>query len=120
MSNPRDPRVVAIAEKLAEVQPYGFEHMKVGPSAADYHAALLAVKTLDEQAEYEYNIETTDLITGHTHLLRTLWESDTDWLERKKEVLDDNDRALLNAGGGALEYTRRLVKRRKAGGIEDV
>lgn len=69
---------------------------------------------------YEYNVETTDLITGHTHMLRTLWEPDTEWLERKKQVLDDNDRALLNAGGGALEYTRRLVKRRKAGRIEDV
>lgn len=69
---------------------------------------------------YEYNIETTDLITGHTSLFKsTVWEPDTEWLERKKEALDEYDKRLLNAGG-ELEYTRRLVKRRKAGRIEDV
>ena len=47
MHKERDPRVVAVAEKLAMAQPYGFEHVKSGPSAADYHAALIAVQTLD-------------------------------------------------------------------------
>lgn len=67
---------------------------------------------------YEYNIEGTDLITGKVHLWRELWEPNTDWLKRKLEERDDYDRKLLNAGG-TLEYSRRMVKRRKAGEIED-
>lgn len=113
-------------------------HGTVDYTFCDYGEHRVAVKWGDEEARaeigyeiyestvmlvedpYEYNIETTDLITDHAHILRTLWEPNTEWLERKKKALDDNDRALLNAGGGALEYTRRIVKRRKAGKVEDV
>lgn len=121
MSRVRDPRVVKIAEKLAKEQPYGFEHMKVGPSAADYHAALIAVNTLDEEAEWEYNIECTDLVTGHTRFYRPLWEPNTEWLQKKLDERKEYDRKLLNApNGGPLEYEHKLVKRRKPGKVEDV
>lgn len=56
MTRERDPRVVAIAEALSLAYPYGFEYVKNGPSAADYHAAIIAVKTLDGDVEYEYNL----------------------------------------------------------------
>lgn len=69
---------------------------------------------------YEYNIEITDLITGHTHMLRDLWEPKTDWLERKVAMMDEDDRALLDAGDEPLEFTHKLVKRRKVGKVEDV
>jgi len=67
---------------------------------------------------YEYNIEYTDERTGKSHLHRQTWEPDTEWLKRKVEDAEAYDRKLLNAGG-SLEYSRRLVKRRKAGEIED-
>jgi hypothetical protein len=71
--------------------------------------------------EYEYNIETLDLVTGHTHMWRERWEHDTEWLQRKLDERHAYDRKLLNIpGGGPVEYTHRLVKRRKAGRIEDV
>jgi len=84
-----------------------------------WQAAEEVLDAMESEAAWEYNIETTDLITGHTSLLRALWEPDTDWLERKMKTLADYDAQLLNAGG-ELEYTRRLVKRRKAGKVEDV
>jgi len=37
---------------------------------------------------YEYNIETTDLITGHTSMHRSLWEPHTEWLERRMKALE--------------------------------
>jgi hypothetical protein len=37
-----------VANALAQAQPYGFEYVKGGPSASDYHAALIAVRTLDD------------------------------------------------------------------------
>lgn len=43
----RDPRVMAVAERLAEAQPYGARVRNGWPSAADYHAAIIAVQTLD-------------------------------------------------------------------------
>ena len=121
MHKERDPRVVKIAEKLAEVQPYGFEYVKSGPSAADYHAALLAVETLDAEAEWEYNIECLDLVTGHTSYWRPLWEPDAEWLQKKLDARKEYDRKLLNVpNGGPLEYEHKLVKRRKPGRVEDV
>lgn len=42
-----DPRVMAVAERLAEAQPYGARVRNGWPSAADYHAAQIAVQTLD-------------------------------------------------------------------------
>jgi hypothetical protein len=70
---------------------------------------------------YEYNIETLDLVTGHTHLWRQLWEPNTEWLQRKLDERKAYDRKLLNApNGGPLEYENKLVKRRKPGRVEDV
>lgn len=69
------------------------------------------------KVEYEYNIETTDLITGKVRFNRDTWEPNTDWLKRKLAEAEAYDRKLLNAGGG-LEYKRRLVKRVKAGQVE--
>lgn len=68
---------------------------------------------------YEYNIEGTDVVTGKTHIWRTTWEPTPDWLRGEVEKRDAYDRQLRNAGGSP-EYTRRLVKRRKAGPVEDV
>lgn len=61
------------------------------------------------EVEYEYNIEVTDKVTGKSHLYRDLWEPVTGWLERKKPELD----------GYSAQFTHRMVKRRKAGPIQD-
>lgn len=68
---------------------------------------------------YEYNIEGTDLVTGKTKLWRETWEPKPDWLKSRVDPRNEYDDRLRNAGGSP-EYTRRLVKRRKAGRIEDV
>lgn len=68
--------------------------------------------------EYEYNIEFADLRAGKVHLFRDTWEPQADWLSRKVSELDEYDRKLLNIGEGGLEYSHRLVKRRKAGEVE--
>lgn len=73
----------------------------------------------EPEVEYEYNIETTDLITGKVRFTHAMWEPTTDWLEGKLAEAEAYDRKLLNAGGG-LEYSRRLVKRAKAGKVEGV
>lgn len=107
MSEERDPRVVAIAENLAEVQPYGgaefsaFDFRKKVPSAADYHAALLAVKTLDGMAEYEYGIE-----VSASRAEGGVFYYD-EWYKTPEEA-----QAVL------MEF-QRVVKRRKAGQVED-
>jgi len=94
----------------------GWDHPVVNSMAL--HRWAIAEASADE---YEYNIETLDLVTGHTHIWRERWEADTEWLQRKLDERNAYDRKLLNIpGGGPLEYTHRLVKRRKAGGIEDV
>lgn len=69
--------------------------------------------------EYEYNIETTDLITGKVRFNRDTWEPKADWLKRKLAEAEAYDRKLLNIGKGGLEYKRRLVKRVVAGQVED-
>lgn len=60
---------------------------------------------------YEYNVEYTDLITGTVWLYRSLWEPNADWLKKKM--------AEAEANVHKLDYTSRLVKRRKAGPVED-
>lgn len=109
MPRERDPRVVKVAEKLAAAQPYGFEYVKSGPSAADYHAAIIAVKTLDEEAEYEYAIATDEWVAQ--------WGS-------LDECQTELDRIHNPEVWGALPVRHKLkykiVKRRKAGEIEDV
>lgn len=86
--------------------------------------ADLAVDAIMEhvgEVEYEYNIECLDLVTGHTSLWRTSWEPNTDWLQKKLDGRKEYDQKLLNVpNGGPLEYSYRLVKRRKAGRIENV
>lgn len=62
--------------------------------------------------EYEYNIQATDLDDGEKWLYRETWEPDTGWLERKLEE--------LNEYAEEMEHTYTLVKRRRAGRIEDV
>lgn len=80
-----------------------------------YESAVLLVED-----PYEYNIESTDLVTEKTHLYRGIWEPDTEWLQRELDERNAYDRKLLNIpGGGPLEYSRKLVKRRKAGEVED-
>lgn len=119
MTHTRDPRVVKIAEKLFEAMPYGFEHMKVGPGAADYHAALIAVNTLDEQAEYEYSILWTHIETGEE-----VPELCIEWAtqEKAEAALKKYNETVSEAekNGGKGYYTGSVVKRRKAGRIEDV
>jgi hypothetical protein len=120
MSNPRDPQVVAIAQKLARDCPYGSSDTYVigaPPSAADYHAARIALRTLEEIDGYEYSMATIGL--------------DGDW----KVVGDVMDRYNKNPIWRDREITQKmvnwyindsphsdfkLVKRRKAGRIEDV
>ena len=120
MDKQRDPRVQAIADKLARDCPYGSsETYKVGAptSAADYHAARIAVKTLDEMAEYEYNIERTSLEHGTSHVQYHVWFS--------KDVAEDELSGFIEAEEiheaehGYRYATYRLVKRRKAGEVED-
>lgn len=60
----RDPRVVAVAERLSLAQPYGVR-VTNGPSAADYHAAIVAVKTLDEMAQGTFKFEQRHYVCLH-------------------------------------------------------
>lgn len=117
MSEERDPRVVAVAEKLALAYPYGFNYVKSGPSGADYHAAIVAVKALDEMAEYEYSVVETYL----------LLDQDTSephhWYDKAKaeEWLKSCEAAYASARleGKPVNFTSKIVKRRKAGKVED-
>jgi hypothetical protein len=117
MSKERDPRVVAVAENLALAYPYGFERVKNGPSGADYHAALIAVKTLDEMAEYEYAVQVHQDDPNRWVVIGRIlaygegpyWGSKVtmeEHIERQREYWTDR--------------TFRLVQRVKAGRIENV
>lgn len=111
MARERDPRVVKIAEKLAMAQPYGFEYVKSGPSAADYHAALLAVKVIDEDVEYEYNIEAHDLDRDKRRV-DGFWVDDPAKLDLGLENLRKHQQNYVDYGGYVhVEY--KIVKRRK-------
>lgn len=112
MPKERDPRVTAIAEKLVEIQPYGKDWRKTEPSVADYHTALIAVRTLDGMAEHEYNIQATDTDDGETWIYWESWQSVTEWLEGLLEVLNET---AEEAG-----QTYKMVKRRKAGKVEEL
>ena len=106
MITERDPRVVKVAERLALAYPYGFEYVKSGPSGADYHAAIIAVKALDEDVEYEYAVQ---IITGpRAGDLVPLWSDRKD----RQDFIDD-----LYEYSDAHNY--KLVKRRNAGPVED-
>ncbi len=61
--------------------------------------------------EYEYNIETTD-DEGEKTIYYQWWEPHTDWLKRQLAELIQWDK---DADTG---YSRRMVKRRKAGPTE--
>lgn len=112
MPKERDPRVTAIAEKLVEIQPYGKDWRKTEPSVADYHTALIAVRTLDGMAEYEYNIQATDTDDGETWIYWASWQPDTEWLTGLLERLNEID-------GDGSGHTYKIVKRRKAGEVEE-
>lgn len=109
----RDPRVTAIAEKLVEIQPYGKDFRKTEPSVADYHIGLIAVRTLDEMADYEYNIQATDTHDGETWIYWASWERDTEWLTGLLERLNELDEDESGC-------TYKIVKRRKAGKVEEL
>lgn len=98
-------------------QPYGFEYVKSGPSAADYHAAIIAVKTLDEAAEYEYSILWTHIETGEeVPELCIEWNTQ----EKADAALKKYNEKVSEAEktGGQGYYTGTIVKRRKPGKIE--
>jgi len=84
-----------------------------------YVAELENNQVESEEDDYEYNIEGTDLVTGETRLWRKTWEPKPDWLRKKVDERNAYDDKLRNAGGSP-EYTRRLVKRRKAGKVQGV
>lgn len=112
----RDPRVVAIAEKLVEVQPYGKDFRKTVPSVADYHAALIAVRTLDGMAEYEYALQMKDIFGNWREtsdpMLRG-WSHPVIWADKEsREELGEWCRKELGPDF-------RVVKRRKAGPVEN-
>lgn len=69
--------------------------------------------------EYEYNLEGTDVNTGHVVYWRALWESDVEWLTRKLAYYKEYNQKILDAGE-EIEYTYVLVRRRKAGPVEKV
>lgn len=112
MHKERDPRVVAVAEKLALAYPYGFEYVKSGPSAADYHAALIAVQTLDEMGDWEYAVEETKIEYGNG-LIIGYWSP---YLENcialKKDMEKRHEDHYVKLTGKHW-YSYRLVKRRK-------
>lgn len=115
MHKERDPRVVAVAEKLALAYPYGFVRVKNGPSAADYHAALIAVQTLDDvnDVEWEYNIQTTD-DDGEVFIYFAEWSLRAEGVEKDLAELVQWDKDVDTG------YSRALVRRRRAGKVEVV
>lgn len=113
MPTQRDPRVTAIANELAKIQPYGKDFRKTEPSAADYHAALIAVRTLDEMTEFEYTIEYHDLDKDERSV-RSFWVDDPAKLEVGLVNLRKHQQSHIDYGGRAhAEY--KIVKRRKQG-----
>jgi hypothetical protein len=115
MSKARSPQVVAIAEKLARDCPYGSsDTYKIGapPSAADYHAARIALRTLEEIGEYEYAVwhsfPHSENLRDYSYVVGA-WGG-KDERTRMLKALDTND--------VTGEY--KLIKRRKAGPHEDV
>lgn len=113
----RDPRAEAIAAKLVEIQPYGKDFRKTVPSVADYHMALIAVRTLDEMAEWEYAVQVHQDDPNRWAVIGRIlaygeepyWGSKVtmeEHIERQREYWTDR--------------TFRLVRRVKAGRIEDV
>jgi hypothetical protein len=112
MHKERDPRIVAVAEKLALAYPYGFEYVKSGPSAADYHAALIAVQTLDEMGDWEYAIEETKIGVGSV-IMGGRWSPYFDNCVMTKERLERWHRDHYVATTGREWYSYKVVKRRK-------
>jgi len=107
MTKERDPRVVTIAKELVKIQPYGKDWRKTQPSAADYHAALIAVRTLDEQAEYEYSIAMRRTDIEDDWHVGLSWKAD---LERERRGMEAMQR-VCKEQNVQMEY--KLVKRLK-------
>lgn len=113
---PRDPRVEAIAAKLVEIQPYGKDFRKTEPSVADYHAALIAVRTLDEMAEFEYSIESHDL-DKDVRSVDPFWKSSPADLETPLKRLRAHQQSYVDYGG-YIHAEYKIVKRRKQGYVD--
>lgn len=69
------------------------------------------LRVIDETG-YEYNIQATDTDDGETWIYWESWQSVTEWLEGLLEVLNET---AEEAG-----QTYKMVKRRKAGKVEEL
>lgn len=79
-------------------------------------AAEDVLDTLEAETEYEYNIERTSGVSGKTSMCYgdDGWDSDLEVVKEDIRVYFDGETATK------LGATYRIVKRRKAGEIEDV
>lgn len=110
----RKEEVTALGRKLNEAR---LGEAEKWPSALDLHLAVVALNYVAETAEYEYNIERTSLDFGNAHVWFDVWmtkDEAEDSLAGYNEAEEEHEVEF-----GHRYATYRMVKRRKAGPVED-